>query len=65
MRTEQPTPLAATLEQRGISQRDFAKTIGVEQSQMNRWCRGHFKPLSFYRQQIAGALDLPEEELWP
>lgn len=48
-----------------MSQRDFAKALDVEASQVNRWCRGHFQPNRFYRELIAKELKTTEEALWP
>jgi transcriptional regulator with XRE-family HTH domain len=60
-----PTPLAAELAARNLSQIEFARQIGFSESQVNRWSTGRTTPIRVHRELIARKLKISEEQLWP
>jgi transcriptional regulator with XRE-family HTH domain len=51
--------LSATMRERGISQAEVARRIGVDDAQVSRWRRGLVVPSVGHLQRIAAALDVP------
>src|SRR4051812_39762977 len=47
--------LAATMQSRGLSQAQLARSVGVADTQVSRWRRGHVVPTVQYLQRIADA----------
>jgi transcriptional regulator with XRE-family HTH domain len=53
------TWLSATMRDRGLSQAEVARRIGVDDAQVSRWRRGLVVPSVGHLQRIADALDVP------
>jgi len=51
--------LSATMRERGLSQAELARRIGVDDAQVSRWRRGLVVPSVGHLQRIAAALDVP------
>lgn len=51
--------LSATMRERGLTQAEIARRIGVDDAQVSRWRRGLVVPSVGHLQRIADALDLP------
>jgi transcriptional regulator with XRE-family HTH domain len=45
--------LAATMQSRGLSQAQLARSVGVADTQVSRWRRGHVVPTVQYLQRLA------------
>jgi transcriptional regulator with XRE-family HTH domain len=45
--------LAASMQSRGLSQAQLARTVGVADTQVSRWRRGHVVPTVQYLQRLA------------
>src|SRR4051794_27496351 len=55
--------LNATLQNRGISQAEVAREIGVADAQISRWRRGQVTPSVRYLQQLATTFGVPRVQL--
>jgi transcriptional regulator with XRE-family HTH domain len=51
--------LSATMRERGLSQAELARRIGLDDAQVSRWRRGLVVPSVGHLQRIADALDVP------
>jgi transcriptional regulator with XRE-family HTH domain len=51
--------LSAAMRERGLSQAEIARRIGVDDAQVSRWRRGLVVPSVGHLQRIAAALDVP------
>ena len=57
--------LAAALEASGLSQIDLARKVGTSEAQVSRWIRGVHAPSRLYKREIAKALSVKVEAIWP
>jgi transcriptional regulator with XRE-family HTH domain len=55
--------LSRALETQGLSQAEFARAMGIADTQVSRWRRGQVTPSVHYLQRIAEALGVPRVEL--
>ncbi len=58
-------PLAAAFERSDLTQRELAQKVGVSESHVNRWLNGVHQPGRLYKREIARALGIRVEEIWP
>jgi transcriptional regulator with XRE-family HTH domain len=56
--------LGEILEERGITQKDFAAEISIDAPLLSKICRGHINPTPTMAHRIANALNLPLERIW-
>ena len=56
--------LGEILEERGITQKDFAAEISIDAPLLSKICRGHINPTPTTAHRIANALNLPLERIW-
>jgi transcriptional regulator with XRE-family HTH domain len=56
--------LGEILEERGITQKDFAAEIGIDAPLLSKICHGHINPTPTMAHRIANALNLPLERIW-
>ncbi|MGH2352417.1 MAG: helix-turn-helix domain-containing protein [Chloroflexota bacterium] len=55
--------LNATMQSRRLSQAQLARAVGVADTQVSRWRRGHVVPTVRYLQRIADTLEVPRTGL--
>src|SRR3954465_9475199 len=55
--------LDATMKNRGLSQAELARAVGVADAQMSRWRRGQVVPTVRYLQQIADVIGVQRTTL--
>lgn len=57
--------LRIALAHKGVPQIAVARLLGVDNGTFSRWARGWYQVPVRYRAQLAGILEVSEEELFP